>query len=338
MKLDLTVADVAALVEGTVEGAAGRRLAALRAPELACPQDLAVLFRDTAAPGRAGCLVVGATATLGASDERSLVRVTDPEAALDALTASRAPVDPGFGEGCHPTAVLAEDAQVDPSATLGPWVCVGAGARVGARCHLGPGVVLGARAVLGDDCVLGAHVVVGHDCELGRRVVVHPGTVIGADGFGFRQSGGRHVKSPQVGAVVVGDDVEIGAHCTLDRARLEATVIGAGCKLDDQVHVAHNCRLGEHCALAAQTALSGGVVLGRGVLMGGRAGASDGVTIGDGAVLGGATVAFQDVPAGAFMLGNPARPHRLYKREVLSLRRLPDLIAQERHGRPPRGS
>jgi UDP-3-O-[3-hydroxymyristoyl] glucosamine N-acyltransferase len=328
MKLQMTVTEVAALIEGHVEGSAERTLVALRSLEAAGPSELAVLFRGAAEGCRAGCLVVAEDSELVADEGRSLIRVSDPEDALDVLASRGLPAPPAAGR--HPTAVVAEDAVVAADASLGPHCVVGAGARVGARSRLAPGVTLGAGVHVGADCELHAQVVVEHDCRLGDRVVIHAGTVIGADGFGYRQQGGRHVKSPQVGRVEIGDDVEIGAHTTIDRGRLEPTTVGAGTKIDDHVHIAHNCRIGEGCALAGTVALSGGVVLGRGVLMGGRSGASDGVTIGDGAVLGGCAVAKKDVPAGAFQLGDPATDHRSYKREVLSLRRLPDLIARLR--------
>jgi UDP-3-O-[3-hydroxymyristoyl] glucosamine N-acyltransferase len=328
MKLQMTVTEVAALIEGHVEGSAERTLEALRSTEAAEPTDLAVLFRGAADGCRAGCLVVAEGSDLAADETRSLIRVSDPEHALDALAARGVPAQPAAGR--HPTAVVAEDAVVADDASLGPHCVVGAGARVGARSRLHPGVILGAGVQVGEDCELRAQVVVEHDCRLGDRVAIHSGTIIGADGFGYRQQGGRHVKSPQVGWVEIGDDVEIGANTTIDRGRLEPTLVGAGSKIDDHVHIGHNCRIGEGCALAGTVALSGGVVLGRGVLMAGRSGASDGVVIGDGAIVGATAVALEDVPAGAFVLGNPAKGHMAHKREVLSLRRLPDLIARMR--------
>lgn len=337
MKLDCTVAELAAVIGGHVEGRTDRRVRSLAGPAQAGAHDLAVVFRpQTDLSGcAAGCLVVAAGSDLAATAERSLIRVDNPEAALDQLAASLGPADGGPERGIHPTAVVADSAVVHESAAIGAGVFVGAGATVGEGAVLWPGACVGTQAVLGPGCVLHFRVVVEARCQLGARVELHAGVVVGADGFGYRQEEGTHIKSPQVGWVELGDDVEIGANSTIDRGRLSATRIGRGTKIDNGVHVAHNCQVGNDCALAGQVALAGGVTLGDGVLMGGRSGVSDGLTVPDGVVVGGCAVVFSEPEPGQYLLGIPARPHREWKRQVLSLARLPAVIASWKHRATP---
>ncbi|MFT7464592.1 MAG: UDP-3-O-[3-hydroxymyristoyl] glucosamine N-acyltransferase [Pseudohongiellaceae bacterium] len=329
MKLDRTVSELAAVIGGHVEGNAVRQIARLCQPDDAGVDDMVVVFRATTdvSPCRAGCLVVSRNSAAMATAERSLIRVDAPEAALDQLARVLGPDDGAPAAGIHPTAVVAETAVIHETAAVGAGVFVGEGAIVGAGAVLWPGVCLGRGVVLGDGCKLHFRVVVEARCRLGERVELHSGTVIGADGFGYRQEGGLHLKSPQVGWVELGDDVEIGANSTIDRGRLAATRIGDRTKIDDGVHVAHNCQVGSDCALAGQVALAGGVHLGNGVLMGGRSGVSDGLSVPDGTIVGGCAVVLSNPDPGQYLLGIPAQLHRDWKRQVLSLAKLPAVIA-----------
>ncbi|MFA6030546.1 MAG: UDP-3-O-(3-hydroxymyristoyl)glucosamine N-acyltransferase [Elusimicrobiota bacterium] len=238
---------------------------------------------------------------------------------------------PRFAPGVSP------DAVVDPTASIGEGACVLAGAvvmaeaRVGARCVLHPGVVLEPHAEVGEDTVLHAGASVGHHCVVGRRCVVHGGVVIGADGFGFYdEKGGRH-KIPQIGNVVVGDDVEIGATSTIDRATIESTTIGDFTKLDDQVHIGHNCRLGRYIYIAGKTGLAGSVVLEDGVMISGMVSIKDHLRLAKGSIVMGMSGLAQDTEPGMAYFGIPARPAREMHKMNAALSKLPGLLSKLRH-------
>lgn len=252
----------------------------------------------------------------------------DPSAAFTRICASFAPAAPRPARGVDPSACVAPGARVAADASVGPLCTVAAGAVIAARAVLHSGVHVGAGCSLGEDCELFPGVVLYPDVSLGARVRVHAGTVIGSDGFGYeppRERGGAWSKIPHVGTVEIGDDVEIGACCTIDRARLGVTRLEAGVKLDNQVHVAHNCTIGAGSMLAAQAALSGSTVVGRGVLLGGQSATTGHLRVGDGARVGGQSGIIGDIEAGAEVWGTPARPKSEVLREIAELRRLREL-------------
>ena len=225
--------------------------------------------------------------------------------------------------GVHPTAVVARSAAIGADVVIGPGVTVRDKAEIGDRSVLHANSCVGRRSRIGPDCILFPGVVLMEDVTVGARVTVHGGTVIGCDGYGYLQRGGRHVKIPQVGTVEIGDDVEIGSQVTIDRAALDATVIGRGCKIGDLVHIAHNVTIGEHTLVVPTVRIAGRAKIGSGVVLAGGAGVADGIVIGDGAVLGGTTVAYRDVPEGAILFGDPARPKTQQLRIQAVLDRLP---------------
>ena len=334
MILKRTVGDVAGLVGGTVEGPRELRLEALRPPEEAGPADLVALFRRSGferLTARPGCVLLPAGLDFPAGRAASLIRVPDAEVALDRLVTACAPPAQPPPPGVHPTAVVETGAELGEAVAVGALAYVGARARIGARSRLWPGSYVGADATLGEDCSLAPRVVIGERCVLGDRVLLHAGAVIGADGFGYRQDpAGRHIKIPQLGIVELGDDVEIGANTTVDRARFGTTRIGRGTKLDDQVHVGHNCVIGEHCAIAGLTAIAGSATIGDRVLMGGASAINGGAVIGAGARITGASIVIDDVEPGQQVGGSPARPVNEWRRDVVALRRLPELLRRVR--------
>lgn len=228
--------------------------------------------------------------------------------------------------GVHPTAHVAAGASVSATATVGPLCVVEAGAVIGARAHLQAQVFVGRAARVGEDCWLMPGVVLAAECALGNRVRLQPGVIVGSDGFGYEFVDGRHEKIPQVGSVMIEDDVEIGANTTLDRARFSRTVVGEGTKIDNLVQVGHNVVIGRHCLLCAQVGISGSTKLEDYVVLGGQAGLGGHITIGKGAKAGGQAGITADVPAGAFVNGNPAIPFQLERRLAILHQRLPDLF------------
>ena len=259
------------------------------------------------------------------------LRVEDPYGTFARILARFEPArERIFPPGRHPTALVDESAVVGRDVALGPYVVIGAGARIGDGCALGAHVVIGPEVELGEGCLLYPQVTVREGCRLGNRVVVHAGAVIGSDGFGYLPGPEGLTKIPQIGSVVLEDDVEIGANCCIDRATSGETVIGAGSKLDNLVQIAHNVSLGRHCAISAQTGISGSCRVGNQVTMGGQVGLADHIAVGDGVKIGAKSGLHKDVPPGMAMFGYPAFERTAAFKMVASMRRIPELIERIR--------
>jgi UDP-3-O-[3-hydroxymyristoyl] glucosamine N-acyltransferase len=327
---DLTLGEIAAALGGTLEGDPSRVVRGVAPLDTAGPADVSFV---TDARYAAAAQVSRAAAFLAAPGVTGLpgpvLRVAAPRLALiDLIALFHPPVS--LPPGVHPTAVIAPDARVAPTASVGALAVVESGAEIGAGARLHPLVYIGRGVVIGADTVLYSHVVIREGVQLGRRVIVHPGAVIGADGFGYAFEGGRHRKIPQVGGVRIEDDVEIGANTTIDRATLGETVVSQGTKIDNLVQIGHNVEIGEHTVIAGQVGISGSCRIGRGVVMGGQVGLADHVTVGDGALLAAQSGIHTDITAGGKVLGSPARPLTESKRIILATGHLPDLIRQVR--------
>jgi UDP-3-O-[3-hydroxymyristoyl] glucosamine N-acyltransferase len=244
-----------------------------------------------------------------------------------AIQASAAFVaDPVFAPGVDPRAVVEPGAVVDPTATVMALAYVGAGATVGPHAVLAPQVYVGPEATIGANAALHTGVRVGARCRIGARVVCWHNVSIGADGFGFVRIGDQHVKIPQKGAVVVEDDVEIGANTCIDRATFGRTVIGAGTKIDNLVQIGHNCLIGKRVLIVAQVGLSGSVTVGDDAVLAAASGVVPHVRIGRGSVVGAKSGVHKDVPDGAMVAGYPAKDHMAWKRETAALKHLPEAI------------
>jgi UDP-3-O-[3-hydroxymyristoyl] glucosamine N-acyltransferase len=227
--------------------------------------------------------------------------------------------------GIHPTAVVGPGFVCGEGASVAAHVVVGRDVSVGPGCILHPNVVLGDRVVLGDGVEIYPNCTVLEGCRIGSRVTIHPGSVIGADGFGFAPEGEGYVKIPHLGTVVIEDDVEIGAGNTIDRGKFGPTLIGRGVKTDNLVHIAHNVTVGENTVIVAQAGISGSVRIGRHAVLAGQAGVAGHLSIGDGAVVGPQAGVSQSVPAGAVVSGSPEIPHRLWLRVQRVVPMLPDM-------------
>jgi len=330
VRAGFTLGELAEALQARLDGDPARVVVGVAPLDSAGPDEISFLtdprYRDAARSSRAGALLVPADA---ADLPGALLRCVAPQQALIALLRLFHPPAP-TPAGVDRTAVVAADARVDPTAAVGPLSVVEAGAVIGpgvrlhALVHVGPGVEIG------EATVVYPHVSLRDGVRVGRRVVIHAGAVLGADGFGFAFDGSAHRKIPQVGGVVIEDDVEIGANTTIDRATFGDTVIRRGTKIDNLVQIGHNVEVGEHSLLAAQVGVAGSSRLGRGVVLAGQVGVSHHATLGDGVVAGGQTGILGELEAGARVWGTPARPVNQIKRIVVAEGRLPELLRRVR--------
>jgi UDP-3-O-[3-hydroxymyristoyl] glucosamine N-acyltransferase len=253
--------------------------------------------------------------------------VENPSAALARICARiEKALWPAPAAGVHPSAFVAPGAKVAASATVGPLCVIEAHVVIGEHAHLQAQVFVGRAAVIGEGSWLMPGVVVAAECEIGKRVRLQPGVVIGSDGFGYEFMNGRHDKVPQVGNVVIGDDVEIGANTTLDRARFSRTSVGEGTKIDNLVQIAHNVVIGRHCLICAQVGISGSATFGDYVVLGGQVGVAGHIVVGNGVKVGAKSGLNADLAAGVFVNGNPAMPYMLERRITILHQRLPELF------------
>jgi UDP-3-O-[3-hydroxymyristoyl] glucosamine N-acyltransferase len=323
----MKVEAIARLLDGKLFGDGEKEISGVAGLENAGPDDLT--FADgeralgRAAASHAGCILIAAAAALPG---KTAIAVKHPKLAL--IRAAEALLPKARTEaGVHPTAVIAKTAQLAEDVAVGPHAVIEDGVKVTAGTVLGAGVFLGRGVEVGAGCVLHPRVSIYPGVRLGARVVVHSGAVIGADGFGYVFAEGRHNKFPQLGRVIVEDDVEIGANATIDRGALGDTIVGAGTKIDNLVQIAHNVRIGRHAVIAAQTGISGSAVVGDYVVMGGQVGVGDGVKIETQTVVG----AQAGIPSGKIIRrgsavwGTPARPMAEFKKTHAAIKSLPSL-------------
>ncbi len=317
-----TVAELAAVCGGTVSGDSARVIAGANSLDSAEAADLSFVANAkanaAAVQSRAGCLIVDSSFT--AEGAWSVIRVPEPRRSFARALELLYPKRP-WSPFLHPTAIVASSARVAEDCYIGPYVVVGEETRIQSGCYLAGSVHLGDRVSLGRNCVLHPQVTVYDGVQIGDRVILHSGCVLGADGFGFTPTAQGYEKFPQVGIVIIEDDVEIGANSCVDRASLGATRLGAGTKLDNLVHIAHNCAIGKHVVIAAQTGLAGGVTIGDSAVVGGQVGAGDKAKIAAKAIVGSKSgiLSSQKINADEPVWGIPARPLRQHLKGLANI-------------------
>ncbi|MBU0500503.1 MAG: UDP-3-O-(3-hydroxymyristoyl)glucosamine N-acyltransferase [Gammaproteobacteria bacterium] len=258
--------------------------------------------------------------------DRHLLRVEKPR--LSFLRLAECFVEGPAFSGIHPAASVHPEANLAAGVSIGACAVISRAVRVSTNSLIGPGVFLGEGVSIGADCRIDANVSILPGVSIGDRVIIRSNTSIGGEGFGYVWIEDHHHPVPQLGRVVIDDGVEIGCNCCIDRATLGVTRIGRGTKIDNQVHIAHNCEIGEHVILVAQLGLAGGVKIGAGALLGGQVAVANNVSIGAGAKVGACTGVMQDIAPGEAVLGAPSRERRQFMKEQASLSRLPDALKQ----------
>lgn len=325
--MSLTLADIAKATGGALEGDGAALISGLAGLKEAEPGALSFLSNPKYA---ALVETTKATAVIVNADWRgqapcALIRVKNADKAFAAAAALLAPKPVQHPPGVHATAVVSPSAALGEAVSVGPHCVIEEGARIGARTVIMAGCYIGHGTTIGDDCRLYPHVSTREHTVIGSRVIIHNGAVIGSDGFGYVMEGGAWKKIPQIGTVEIGDDVEVGANVTIDRARFGKTVIGNDVKIDNLVQIAHNVRVGDHSAMAAQVGVAGSATLGRYVQIGGQAGVSGHLTVGDQCVVGGRAGVTKSVPSGTFVSGFPAQSHAEAQKVLAHVNRLPEL-------------
>lgn len=327
-----TAAELAAALSATVVGDAMREIDGLAGLAEAGPRDASFWqsprHREAFDGTDAGIVFVPA-ALAPASHRATLLIVEAPQIAF-ARAAQTLGLDGDAPSGIHPTAILGRGVTLGAGVSIGPYAVLEDGVALGAGSSIGPGCVLERDVRVGAACRLGPRVVVQRGVVLGDRVVVHPGAVLGAEGFGFVRDGDAHRKIPQLGALVLEDEVEIGANTTIDRGASGPTIIGRGTKIDNLVQIGHNVRIGERCLLAGQAGVAGSSVLEDDVVLAGQAGVADHLHIGRGVVAAAQAGLTGDVEAGTVVSGYPALPHAQARRVYAVRKRLPEILSRLR--------
>ncbi len=320
-----TVGELAALVDGYVEGDGATLISGISSIEDAQFGDVTYAenarLLSTAERSEASAVIAPQSSP---AIQKPIIRVKNPRFAFAQVLRIFAP-EPKVYKGIHPTALIGENVTLGKNVSIHANSVIGENVTIGDNTVIYPFVYIGDDVQIGNNCVIYPQVVLHDNTELGTCVVIHSGSILGTDGFGYMFIEDRHYKIPQIGRVIVGDDVEIGANVTIDRARTGCTRIGSGCKIDNLVHIGHNCTIGEHCVIVAQVGISGSVEIGKGVILAGQSGVKDHVKIGDGAIIGANTGVIGDIPAGEFVSGHYARPHHTEMRILASQKRLPEM-------------
>jgi UDP-3-O-[3-hydroxymyristoyl] glucosamine N-acyltransferase len=331
MVKSFTLQELADLVGGTVSGNPALLLSGFSGIESAGSDEITYAVTRRMA-GRLSASRAGAAIIPADCEDPGIpsIRVANPDFAA-AVIHNHFLAAPFTAQGIDPSAQIGRDCHIPAEVSIGPLVCIGDRVRIGRRVTLYPGVVVGADVSIGDDTVLHANVSVAERCVIGSRVILHPGAVIGSDGFGYATDrSGSHLKKPQVGSVLIEDDVEIGANSCVDRAAFGTTRIGSGVKIDNLVQIAHNVDIGENTLLVAQAGIAGSTTLGRNVVMGAKSGIAGHLKVGDGTMVAAMAGVHDDQEAGSRVGGAPAIDVKTWGRATAVYNRLPEIYKEVR--------
>ncbi len=328
--METTLAELARLVGGEIDGDPQLTISGAGPFEAADSHEITLAadrrYLNRLAETRAGAVIVPVEARAAG---KTLLRTPQPKVAF-ARILQHFHSHPFIATGVSPLASVGEGCRIPELVSIHPFVVLGRGVELGERVTLWPGVFVGDGCRIGSDSTLHPNVTLYPGVRLGSRVVVHSGTVLGADGFGYVFDGQKQVKLPQTGGVEIGDDVEIGANCCVDRATFGMTRIENHVKLDNLVHIAHNCRIGENTVIVGCVGISGSADIGRNCVFAGQSGVADHVRIGDGVTVLARSAVYSDIPAGKVVSGTPARDHREELKTQAALRRLPEALKELR--------
>ena len=322
-----SILEINEIIKGEIVGSTQKNITAPEQLSMASDSEISIIgnkkYEKQWAASKACAAIVNNDISIEPGENRAFIKVKDADLAMSQVLELFAPAPPVFEIDIHPTAVIAASANV------------GQGVKIGAHCYIGPNVSLGENTIIypnvtildestiGKNTVIWPGAVVRERCHIGNNCIIHPNATIGADGFGFRPCAERGlVKIPQIGNVVIGNNVEIGANSNVDRGKFSSTVLGDGCKIDNLVQIGHNSQLGKFCIMAGHSCLAGSVTLGNGVIIGGSASIKDHLTLGDGVTVGAGSGVAADVEAGKTVLGYPAVEARDALKQWAAIKRL----------------
>ena len=324
-----TLGDIAAAVKGRLIGDKDVTIHGIAGIQVASEGEIAFLSHSSYTKYLTQCkasgVIIGKKTSLDDVKGLNVIVVDNPDLAyIRVAEMFTAPLS--VPQGIDRMAYVSEGATIAPSASIRPFACIESGVTVGEHAVIHPFSYIGSNSVIGDGTVIHPHVTVYRGTKIGKNVTIHANTVIGSDGFGYTWDGAKHAKIPQIGCVIIEDNVEIGANTAIDRASLGSTVIGKGTKVDNLVQIAHNVTIGQNSIIVSQVGIAGSARIGSNVVLAGQVGVKDHTTVGDGVMAGGGTGITKDVPPGSLIWGTPHAPHKEWMKLQIYIKKLPALF------------